>query len=140
MQSSAYNSDDLRLFSAVHSDALKAIQEVAGGPLVPTGMSGFSRRLAQDLMSVFDAGERNPAALRRAALKEFVEQSPAFPRERTDLETRPVDKSAAKFPNNETRHLFSHFTRSATRNRIRRGVHRARDASVDKLHTPAVEP
>ena len=33
MQSSAYNSDDLRLFSAVHSDALKAIQEVAGGPL-----------------------------------------------------------------------------------------------------------
>ena len=59
MQSSAYDSDDLRLFSAVHSDALKAIQEVAGAPLVATEMSDFSRRLAQNLMSVFDAGDQS---------------------------------------------------------------------------------
>ena len=106
MQSSAYDSDDLRLFSAVHSDALKAIQEVAGGPLVPTEMSDFSRRLAQNLMSVFDAGERNPIALRRAALKGVLwEQSQAFPRERTDLESRPDSFGHPK--SNSQRHRSS---------------------------------
>jgi hypothetical protein len=105
MQNSAYDSDDLRLLSAAHSAALEVIRHVAGGPLTPTEISDFSRRLAQNLMNVFDAGERNPVALRHAALKGVLwEPSQAFPRERTDSGSRSVGKLAAKFPSNEPRH------------------------------------
>jgi hypothetical protein len=116
VQDSAYDSDDLRLLSAAHSEALETIREVAAGPLTPPEISDFSRRLAQNLMSVFDAGERNPAALRRAALKGVLwEPSQAFPRERADLGGRPVGNSAAKFPNNKSRgDLRAFYSRSAT--------------------------
>ena len=64
-----YDSDDLRLLSAALSDALELVQKSAGGPLTETETSDFSERLAANLFRVFDSGERDPAALKRAALK-----------------------------------------------------------------------
>jgi len=64
-----YDSDDLRLLSAALSDALGLVQKSAGGPLTETETSDFSKKLAANLMAVFDNGEREPAALMRAALR-----------------------------------------------------------------------
>ena len=61
--------DDLRLLSAALSDALGLVQKSAGGPLTETETSDFRERLAANLFVVFDSGERDPAALKRAALK-----------------------------------------------------------------------
>ena len=69
VQTRAYDSDDLRLLSAALSAAMGAVRKYAGGPLSETETSNFSTRLARNLMKVFDSGERDPAALERAALR-----------------------------------------------------------------------
>jgi hypothetical protein len=66
VQSYAYDSNDLRLLSAALSAAMGIVRSYAGGPLSPSETSDFSTRLAR--MEVFDSGERDPAALERAAL------------------------------------------------------------------------
>jgi hypothetical protein len=66
---SAYDSDDLHLLSAALSDALEDVRKSAGGLLTEAETSEFSKRLAASLMNVFDSGEREPAALKRAALQ-----------------------------------------------------------------------
>jgi hypothetical protein len=60
---SAYDSDDLCLLSAALFEALGLVRKSAGGPLTET--LDFSKRLADNLFSVFDSGEREPAALQR---------------------------------------------------------------------------
>jgi hypothetical protein len=69
VQTYAYDSDDLRLLSAALSAAMGVVRNYAGGPLTPTETSDFNRRLARNLMTFFDSGERDPAALERAALQ-----------------------------------------------------------------------
>ena len=107
MQDSAYDSDDLRLLSAAHSKALEAIREVAAGPLTPTEISDFSRRLAQNLLNAFDAGERNPAMLKRVALKGVLWEPSQTSRENASI--RGVVGSASQprnFPLRGIRRLF----------------------------------
>jgi hypothetical protein len=69
VQTYAYDSDDLRLLSAALSAAMGVVRNYAGGLLTSTETSDFSTRLARNLMEVFDSGERDPAALERAALQ-----------------------------------------------------------------------
>jgi hypothetical protein len=57
------------LLSAALSVEMGIVRNNAGGPLTSTETSDFSTRLARNLMQVFDSGERNPAALERAALQ-----------------------------------------------------------------------
>jgi hypothetical protein len=75
VQYSAYDSDDLCLLSAALSEALGLVRKSAGGPLTETETSDFSERLAANLFRVFDSGERDPAALKRAALKGVLWES-----------------------------------------------------------------
>jgi hypothetical protein len=72
MQFSAYDSDDLRLLSAALSDALDAVRKSAGGPLLETEVSVFTKKLTDNLLKAFDTGERDLAALKRAALQGIV--------------------------------------------------------------------
>ena len=69
MQFSAYNFDDLCLLSAALSEALALVRKSAGGPLTETETSDFSEKLAANLFRAFDSGERDPAALKLAALQ-----------------------------------------------------------------------
>jgi len=69
MPFSAYDSDALRLLSAALSEALESVRKSAKRPLTESETAGFSKRLAAQLMEVFDRGERDPAALKRAALQ-----------------------------------------------------------------------
>jgi hypothetical protein len=69
VQTYAYDSDDLRLLSAALSAAMGIVRNNAGGPLTSTETSDFTTSLARNLMQVFDSGERDPAALERAALQ-----------------------------------------------------------------------
>ena len=64
-----YDFDDLCLLSAALSDALGLVQKSVGGPLTETETSDFRERLAANLFLAFDFGERDPAALKRAAIK-----------------------------------------------------------------------
>jgi hypothetical protein len=72
VQTRAYDSDDLRLLSAALSAAMGVVRSNAGGLLTPTETSDFNTRLARNLMKVFDFGERDRAALERAALQDVV--------------------------------------------------------------------
>jgi hypothetical protein len=69
MPFSAYDSDALRLLSAALSDALDSLGKLKGRALTETETLDFSKKLTANLMSVFDNGERDPAALKRAALR-----------------------------------------------------------------------
>jgi hypothetical protein len=51
------------------SDALEVVRESAGGALTETETSDFTKRLADNLLTAFDTGERDPAALKRSALR-----------------------------------------------------------------------
>jgi hypothetical protein len=57
------------LLSAALSDALATLGKSQGRALSETETSDFSKKLARNLMAVFDNGEREPAALKRAALR-----------------------------------------------------------------------
>ena len=45
------------------------LQKCAGGPLTESEMSDFSKKFADNLFRAFDSGERDPAALKLAALQ-----------------------------------------------------------------------
>jgi hypothetical protein len=67
---SAYDSADLCLLSVALSEALALVRKSAGGPLTEFETSDFSERLAAaNLFRAFDSGERDPAALKLAALQ-----------------------------------------------------------------------
>jgi hypothetical protein len=69
VQHSAYDSADLCLLSVALSEALALVRKSAGGPLTEIETSDFSERLAANLFRAFDSGERDPAALKLAALQ-----------------------------------------------------------------------
>jgi hypothetical protein len=69
MPFSAYESDALRVLSAALSEALDTLRKLNGRALTETETSDFSKKLAANLMAVFDNGERDPAVLSRAALR-----------------------------------------------------------------------
>ena len=66
--SRVYDPDAIRLLSAVLEDAAKSFR---GSVTSLNGEieTGLTKRLAENLMNAFDRGEREPAALRRAALE-----------------------------------------------------------------------
>jgi hypothetical protein len=63
------------LLSAALSDALGAVREFAGGPLTERETSAFRKRLADNLFETFDSGERDPATLKRNALRGILTAS-----------------------------------------------------------------
>lgn len=77
MPFSVYEPDAVRLLSAALSDALEDVRESAGGPLTEIETTDFTKRLADNLMRAFDFGERDPAALKRAALRGILYESHA---------------------------------------------------------------
>jgi hypothetical protein len=68
MPFAGYDSDALRLLSAALSGALDSLEKSKGSALTEAETSEFGKRLTVILISVFDEGEREPAALKRAAL------------------------------------------------------------------------
>lgn len=56
------------MLSEALSSALGIVRKSAGGPLSEIETSDFTKRLADNLMKVFDSGERDFAALERGAL------------------------------------------------------------------------
>ena len=69
MPFSAYDSHAIRLLSAALSDALEVVRATLGGRLTEDEASDFTKKLAENLLRVFDSGERDPAALKQAALE-----------------------------------------------------------------------
>lgn len=65
---SAYNSDGVRMLSMALSEALASVRQAAARPLSEADAFRISKALASTLMRVHDSGERNPEALKRAAL------------------------------------------------------------------------
>jgi hypothetical protein len=65
---SVYDSDGLRLLSGALSLSLDIVRKCAGGPITASETSDFTKRLTQNLMRIFDSGERNSKVLMLAAL------------------------------------------------------------------------
>jgi hypothetical protein len=69
MPFSAYNSNGVRPLSAAHSEAMGLVQRASGHSLSEIGTSAVSTKLVNNLMKTHDSGERDPKALKRAALE-----------------------------------------------------------------------
>ena len=69
MPFSAYNSNGLRLLSAPHSDAMGLVRRASGHSLSEVETSAVSKKLVENLKETHDSGERDPKALKRAALQ-----------------------------------------------------------------------
>ena len=69
MPFSASNSNGLRLLSAAHSDAMGLVRRASGHSLSEVETSAVSKKLVNNLMITHDSGERDPKALKRAALR-----------------------------------------------------------------------
>jgi hypothetical protein len=73
MPFSDYDSDALRVLSAALSGALDSVRKSKGRALTEPETSKLSKKLAANLMAAFDDGNREPGALRHAALEgEYV--------------------------------------------------------------------
>ena len=66
---SAYDSDALRLLSGALADAFVTVRTSAAHPLTEIETANLTKRIADNLMSFYDRGERDPSALKRAALE-----------------------------------------------------------------------
>ena len=69
MPFSAYDPEAVRLLSAAVSEALDFVQRAAAKPFTENETTNISKQIAANLMRVFDLGERDPSALKRAALE-----------------------------------------------------------------------
>jgi len=69
MPFSAYDSGSVRLLSAVLADATISARKTIGHPLSEREISTLSEMLVQGLTKAHDAGERDPDALKRAAVR-----------------------------------------------------------------------
>jgi hypothetical protein len=69
MPFSAYNSNGVRLLSAAHSEAMGLVQRASGHSLSEVETSAVSKKLVENLKETHDSGERDPRALKRAALQ-----------------------------------------------------------------------
>lgn len=65
---SAYDAKALKLLSGVLFDVKRTLQDTSPTPFGDNEHARVTRTAADRLMRDFDAGERNPDALRRAAL------------------------------------------------------------------------
>jgi len=65
MPFSEYNSDGVRLLSAALCDALELVRRASGQPET----SAITNRLVENLKETHDSGERDPKALKRAAVQ-----------------------------------------------------------------------
>ena len=72
MPFSAYDADSRHLLSAAFSNAMDSVRKSAGGPLAETEMVYFSKRVVENLIMAFDLGERDPAALKQAGLRDVL--------------------------------------------------------------------
>jgi len=66
---SEYDSKSLRALSLVQAEAMEVVMKSVGRQLTEAERSDFSRRIAENLMTAYDEGERDPIALRTAALR-----------------------------------------------------------------------
>ncbi len=69
MPFSAYNSNGLRLLSNAHSEAMGLVQRASGHTHNQVETSAVSKKLVENLKETHDSGERDPKALKRAALQ-----------------------------------------------------------------------
>ena len=69
MQFSPYNSSGVRALSNAYADALGFALAALPRKLSDQEEVTLSRRLTRNLMDAHDSGERDPEALRRAALQ-----------------------------------------------------------------------
>ena len=65
---SVYDSDGPSFASTPLSDALEDVRKSAGGSLTEIEASDLSKK-PTNLLTIFDSGKRDPAALERAALQ-----------------------------------------------------------------------
>jgi hypothetical protein len=66
---SAYNSSGARALSNAYADALKFARTAMPRKLSEQEQTLLNQRVTRNLMDAHDAGERDPEALRRAALQ-----------------------------------------------------------------------
>ena len=76
MPFAAYDSKGVRALSGALSDALGSVRKTAGHQLGEAELTGVNKTLVQNLMNTHDSGERDPDALRRAALRGVFEWLP----------------------------------------------------------------
>jgi hypothetical protein len=69
MPFAAYNSDGVRLLSGVLADAMISARKTIRHQLSEAEASELNRRLVRGYMEVHDSGERDPDALKRAAVR-----------------------------------------------------------------------
>ncbi len=69
MPFSAYDSDALRVLTPALSEALEILNKSAARNLTGAKKAHFRNSVARNLMDAYDSGERDPAALSRAALR-----------------------------------------------------------------------
>jgi hypothetical protein len=69
MYFSAYNSSGVRALSNAYADAVGYARSAMPRKLSEQEQSLLSQRVTRNLMDAHDAGERDPEALRRAALQ-----------------------------------------------------------------------
>jgi hypothetical protein len=66
---SAYGSNAVRALTPALSDALAFLDKSAARVLTGAEKTDFRNNIARNLMDAYDAGERDPKALNRAALR-----------------------------------------------------------------------
>ena len=69
MPFSAYDSEAVRRLSCAFADAMDAHRKSAGRPLSANETALLSKRMVDNLMKTYDSGERDPEALKRAAME-----------------------------------------------------------------------
>ena len=68
MPFAALDADAIVMLSAVSTDALDRARKSASGFLSEAEVTELSKKIVGNLLNAFDLGERDPAALERAAL------------------------------------------------------------------------
>lgn len=69
IHSSVYDTPAIRILSAAHYAAMHEVKHCATRPLNEDETGKISKRITDNLMRVFDLGERDASALNRAALE-----------------------------------------------------------------------
>ena len=69
IHSSVYDTDAMRILSTAHNAAMLVVKSFAARPLDEGETAKFSKRITDNLLTVFDVGERDPLALQRAAVE-----------------------------------------------------------------------
>jgi hypothetical protein len=76
MPFSAYDADGVRLLCGALADALEYVRKATGRDLSEAEVSDVRKTLVRRLTMDHDSGERDPDALKRAALREVFASRP----------------------------------------------------------------